>query len=310
MNSINRSVRRPDQVPELGFEECEICGGRSRYWAKIAGYLHFRCLSCSHLFVSPRPTQQELDEFYQAGTYYDAAQRQAGRLRSEARYRAQLLGKLADKFGLEHRLLDVGCASGIFLHEALGMGWDVSGVDRSAVTAAVARNAVSCPIHVGVLEVMRIPDSPFPIVTAWEVLEHTINPRAFFKALSENVQEGGLLAISTPLGNGLIARILGERFPMLTPPEHLSLFSRRSLELLAREHGFRSVTTRSFSNLGVESISSGVCKLLLRSRPDDCHLAIRTILKAFAMSVAWIPLLVDAARLGSELEVVFHKTSP
>lgn len=308
MDSIKLFALRPNAVVEASREKCEICGATCRFWAKIAGYSHFRCLSCDHLFVLPRPTQAELDGFYHVGTYYGAAERQVERLRREARCRVQLLGRLADRAGVEHRLLDVGCATGIFLREAMSMGWTVTGVDRSSATASLALDAVACPVHIGVLETMRIPDSPFSVVTAWEVLEHTTNPRAFFKALSDNVQEGGILAISTPLGNGLIARVLGVRFPMLTPPEHLSIFSRKSLELLATEYGFRPVAVRSFSNLGIASISSGLCKLLFGRRPEDCSVAVRGLSTALAVTMAWIPPIIDAAKLGSELEVVFLKT--
>ena len=303
------SVPGNDGAAERDFLDCEICGGKSRLWATIAGYSHFRCLSCAHLFVSPRPTQTDLDEFYRAGTYYVAAERQAERLRREAQARAKSLARLADQFGLKHRLLDVGCASGIFLHEASVIGWSVTGVDRSPATASFARESLSCPVHIGILESTRIPSSPFPVVTAWEVLEHTIEPRAFFRALGSNVQEGGLLAISTPLGNGLVARALGSRFPMITPPEHLSLFSRRSLELLAAEHGFRPVAVRSFSNLGIGSLSSGFCKLMFGRPPENCHPFVRSISTVLAVAVAWIPPIIDAAKLGSELEVIFLKAA-
>lgn len=288
-------------------ECCEICHGASRLWATISGYPHFRCLSCDHLFVAPRPDQITLDEFYQSGKYYGAAEQQIERLQLEASIRARRLWKLADKFDLPHRLLDVGCASGVFLRAAQKIGWSVIGLDRSAATALRAQDTLSCPIHIGIIEAMRIPGSPFPIVTAWEVLEHTVDPRVFFKALSENVQEGGLLALSTPLGNGLIARLLGVHFPMLMPPEHLSLFSRKSLERLASEFGFDTVDYRSFSNLGVKSLTSGLCKFVFRRRMEDCNALTRVATTVLAYCLAWIPPLIDAAKLGSEMEVVFRK---
>jgi SAM-dependent methyltransferase len=295
------------QTNELAQVSCEICQADSLLWARISGYSHYRCHACSHLFVFPRPDQLILDEFYQSGKYYDVAARQFERLQNEACFRVGLLSKIADHYDLAHRLLDVGCASGIFLQKAQQMGWSVSGSDRSAAIVSVAREKVVCQIHIGILEEMQIPGAPFEIVTAWEVLEHAIDPRAFFRALSENVQEGGLLAISTPLGNGLIARLLGARFPMLTPPEHLSLFSQQSLERLAGEFGFSQVAFRSFSNLGVRTLASGISKLVFRKPLQDCNVFVRASTMMVAVCLAWIPPLIDAAKQGSEMEVIFYK---
>lgn len=55
--------------------------------------------------------------------------------------RAEFLVKLSDKYGLEHRLLDVSCASAFFLQEAIAVGWSVSGVERSPITASVAQDS-------------------------------------------------------------------------------------------------------------------------------------------------------------------------
>ena len=206
---------------EMSDTACEICGAPALYWRSIAGYRHFRCSRCEHLFVFPRPTQDELDSFYQQGQYYDSAEKQRVRITKDAHSRLQLLEALVKQYGLEKRILDVGCASGIFLSVACERGWDAYGVERSEVVAGRARSISGAKIAVGILEDMVVPGAPFSVVTAWEVVEHTIDPRLFFGALAKNVADNGLLSISTPLSNGIPAMVLGERYPMLMPPEHL-----------------------------------------------------------------------------------------
>src|SRR6266852_5104861 len=97
---------------EISETDCEICRGSALHWKNIAGFRHFRCSSCQHLFVFPRPTQDELDSFYQLGQYYDSAEKQRDRLTKDAHSSLQLLEALVKQYGLEKKILDVGCASG------------------------------------------------------------------------------------------------------------------------------------------------------------------------------------------------------
>lgn len=286
---------------------CEICAKEALHWANIQGFDHFLCGSCKHLFVWPKPTPESLDWFYRDGGYYNCAEQQRARLIREARSRIDLLQKLAVRFGLSHRLLDVGCASGIFLAAASEAGWAICGVERSEVTANRARSAVSCDVFAAVLEDSDVPGAPFSVVTVWEVIEHSLDVRRFFAALARNVQKGGLLAISTPMADGWIAKLLGTKFPMLTPPEHLSIFSRTSLVRLASEHGFSSVNVRSFSNLSPRSLASGLCRYGFGNTLESCSTIQRATALAFGVVAGWIPPLVDTLGRGSEMQIVFRK---
>jgi hypothetical protein len=274
---------------------CEICETEAQFWASIDAYDHYRCGNCGHLFVSPRPFQEELDACYLEGHYYDKAETERDRLVREASQRVMRLEHLSVRFGLPRRLLDVGCASGYFM--------------RSDELVKRAREYSGAEVLSGLLEQIELVNSPFPIVTTWEVVEHTIDPRAFFAALSRNVALGGLLALSTPLANGIPARLLGTKFPMLTPPQHLSLFTRRSINLLASEFGFREVSYRSFSNLVPKSLASGLSKLLFRKNIEELSGLGRSVCGAAAVAVAWAPIAIDWAGWGTEMEIVFRRES-
>lgn len=288
--------------------QCEICGNSAVHWIDLKGFSHFRCTVCSHVFVYPRPAQDVLDQFYASGDYYDAAETQRDRLVNDARARLDRLGQLCRRYGLSGRLLDVGCASGIFLSEAIKKGWQCEGSERSESTAAQARVLSGAVVHAGILENATISSGPFPCVTAWEVIEHVIDPRAFFAALVTQVQPGGLLALSTPLINGIPARVMGAQFPMLTPPEHLSLFSRRSLGLLASEFGMKEVSYRTFSNLDASSLASGLSRKLSHCELHELPMFYRRLMQLAGMSLAWLPSIVDALGFGSEMEVVYRRT--
>jgi len=192
------------------------------------------------------------------------------------------------------------------MRQAVATGWHATGVDRSIDIAKRARESSGAEVISGRLEQIDLPEGPFPIVTAWEVVEHTIDPRAFFSALARNVAAGGLLALSTPLANGVPARLLGVRFPMLTPPEHLSIFTRKSINLLASEFGFKEVSYRSFSNLGPKSLASGLARFLFGKGIDEVSGIPRSICQAAGLSLGWAPRVVDSAGWGTEMEIIFR----
>ena len=290
---------------------CEVCGGEAPWWAAIEGpggrpYDHYRCRCCRHVFVKPRPSRSELEQAYRDASFYDDAEKDAALRQRESARRLEVLAALAARDGLQRRLLDVGAASGIFLEHAIGGGWRGEGVEMSPQLAARARDK-GLDIIEGLIEEVGLVKR-YPVVTAWEVIEHAADPARVLAALVRAVEPGGLLALSTPLASGLAARLLGRRFPMLCPPFHLSLFSRRSLELLAARFGLERLRYRSFSNLEREHLERGYARFVFGRLPLG-ERRIARLSKAAALVTSWAPPLVDRAGLGSEMEVVFRRAA-
>jgi SAM-dependent methyltransferase len=271
-----------------------MCAGRAALWATIAGFPHYRCTDCRHLFVSPPPSEQELEKFYQDSSFYDAALDQRERVVRDFEHRLDVLEQFSNG-GMPRTLLDVGCAAGLFLERAKRRGWTAEGVERSGDLAAAAAARSGAAVHRGRLE--DAPDASFGAVVSWEVIEHVADARTFFRHLAGRVEAGGILALSTPLSTGIPARVMGTRFPMLCPPEHLRLFSRASLRRLAEEHGLAEIHYESFSNLDRESLASGFHRLGMGS----------ALSRFAAGSLGWAPALVDRLGWGSEMVVAFRK---
>ena len=295
-----------DATPDV---PCEVCGAPAARWRNVADHDHFRCGDCRHLFVHPRPTRERLDDFYADPGYYATARREEARLAAEADGRASLLTQIASRLGLGRRLLDVGCATGVFLCAARAGGWSTTGVERSLATAALARERSGAPVYEGLIEEIDVPGAPFDVVTAWEVLEHASEPTSLMQALARNVVPGGLVALSTPRSDGIPARVMGERFPMICPPEHLSLFSRESLGRLSRSLNLEMLHYTSFSNLGPASLASGLSRRMLGRNVSENGATGRLLLGGMGFALAWIPWLVDRAGLGTEMLVVLRAPS-
>jgi 2-polyprenyl-3-methyl-5-hydroxy-6-metoxy-1,4-benzoquinol methylase len=137
------------------------------------------------------------------------------------------------------RLIELGCAFGYFLDEAKAH-FEVCGVEISddARAACVERG----------LDVVRelTPEltgrrGPFDAAVMLDVLEHMPRPDETLDQLAEAMRPGGKLLITTGDWGSLLARAMGKRWRLMTPPQHLWFFNRETLTRLLEAKGFRVV---------------------------------------------------------------------
>jgi len=134
------------------------------------------------------------------------------------------------------RLLDVGAATGFFLDLARQNGWDTVGIEPAERAAAMARGK-KLKVTTGVLEPGLYAESSFDVVTLWDVLEHLADPMATMRVVSALLKPGGIVAINTPDSSSLWSRLMGSRWHLLCPPEHLCLFGNGLLNHMLTEIG-------------------------------------------------------------------------
>jgi len=270
---------------------CPACGHTGARDAFTAdGYLHVRCTRCATLFVAHLPTGAEIESRYLAPDYHSSAAGQEQRMRHEADERARVL----EKFGCR-TVLEVGCGPGHFLDAVRDLGMAIEGVDR-ARTAAGPRERGHLVHDVWLQDLEPAPR--FDAIAMWEVIEHLADPKDMLLQARRFLRPGGLLALSTPSSSGLPARLMGRRFVMVCPPDHLELFSRRGLATLLEATGFEPRRWTSFSGLGREPLRRGFQRFLLGdSRPA------RLVAGAMAVAAELPMKLVDRAGYGSGFEV-------
>ncbi len=273
---------------------CPACGVTSSRPAFVVhGHPHVRCTVCTTLFVSPLPDPDRVRATYLQPDYHETADASIPRMRSEARARARRCLELGAR-----RILEVGCGPGHFLDAARELGASIEGLDPArTATAAADRGHL---IHAIWLEQFAPPEL-YDCLALWEVLEHLPDPAASLAIMREWLCDSAVLALSTPSISGAPARILGRRFPMISPPDHLELFSQRGLRTLLERAGFTVVSWSSFSNLDAATLARGVGRFLGSS-------AIARPVARIAGAIGTIPArLLDRAGLGTSFEVYARK---
>ena len=198
-----------------------------------------RCKDCRTCFRSFRPEPRQLADLYRSAddAVYEAEL--PNRWRTAQRHRRIVEGR-------QHRpgtIVDVGCASGIFLRLMADRGWTVYGVEPAASQYARAKSllpANGC-IQQAVLEEAILP-CDVDVVTLWDVLEHVSDPAEFFGKCSSRLHRGGILALNVPRIDSLAARVLGSRWPLLLA-EHLNYFTVKGLRILGKRAGLTLIST-------------------------------------------------------------------
>ncbi len=199
----------------------------------------YRCQSCSLVFSHPMPSRERLISLYSQVVDPEYEQEREGRGQNFLRI-LKFIERLRPSKGW---LLDVGCATGIFLELARDRGWEVKGVEPSSWAVSVARSK-KLDVVQGDFEQVELTSS-FDVITMIDLIEHVANPLALVEKARKVLKPGGLLVIVTPDIDSFAARVMGRWWWHLRPA-HLCFFSRRSLTYLAGRTGFKILRLRRY----------------------------------------------------------------
>jgi len=227
----------PDSSGDAPPDTCPVCGGQDfrRLFVK-KGRRFWRCRPCRLELQHPLPTQQELNDYYDASyaqgmykTFVDANTMKV--MTAQSRFDAVSSDLPTGKW------LDVGCSSGQFVAHARGRGIDCEGIDVSAVAVNQGRER-GLPLSVSTLDDWQ-PPGRYDAVTCFDVLEHVLRPAAFVDRVRVLLRPGGALVITVPNLASLSRLFMGRRWFFYIPEEHLHYFRPSTLSRLVTTRGFR-----------------------------------------------------------------------
>ena len=215
--------------------QCPACGSAAAaQHGQKNDFQLLACESCATVYTAHFPTTsptQDYDNYYSAENLTVAAFIQ--------KHLDEIVATF-EPYRKNNRLLDVGCGAGAFLEAAARGGWDAIGIEVSQTAAAHLRKQ-GFEVFCGELEKANHPDGHFDVVIASEVFEHVRDPKAMIGEIARVLRPGGLLWATTPHGRGISARMLGNKWSIVCPPEHLQLFSVSGIKRLLADVGFRHV---------------------------------------------------------------------
>jgi SAM-dependent methyltransferase len=204
------------------------------------------CSHCGTAQISPMPTPDSLSSLYSKDYYESYADGPgiAGGSDDVPPYLRKRLSDLTDRLG-RGRILDFGCAEGLFVAYARDQGWKAMGVEVSHWAAEHGRKRYGVEIFETSLEGAPIEATTLNVVHANHVLEHLTDPVATMRAAHRLLRPGGLLVaevpqeLFVPLADSILRRLRpGQPLP---PNYHTLYFSRRGLRIAAERAGYEEI---------------------------------------------------------------------
>ncbi|HET7220848.1 MAG TPA: methyltransferase domain-containing protein [Vicinamibacterales bacterium] len=198
-----------------------------------------QCTACELQYISPRLRGDLIMSSYADGEDEVYVSQVAARVRTFDASLAQI-EKLTGGTG---RLLDIGTAAGAFLAAAQARGWDAEGCEPNRWLANWGATRYGVKIRPGGVFEQDYAPASFDVVTLWDVLEHTTDPKAMLERCLLLLRPRGLLVVNYPDIGSWIARALGRRWLFLTSV-HLHYFTRRTIVRILEATGFTVATIR------------------------------------------------------------------
>lgn len=199
-----------------------------------------RCRRCSMQYVNPRTPSELVLTGYASAVDEAFVSQSAGREETFRRCLKTLQSVWRKPPG---SLLDIGTANGSFLKVARDAGWTVSGCEPNRWLCEWCERNYGIRVNPGTLFEASYAPGSFDVITLWDVLEHTPDPRAVLQECERLLAPGGLVAVNYPDIGSLAARIMARRWVFLISVHHY-YFDRHTIKALLEVVGLAPVLMR------------------------------------------------------------------
>ncbi len=226
---------------------CLLCGSAELMTeSEYRGKRLEQCLHCGVFFVQPQPLPEALARHFENGGVVPSAAQFHRQFEANRRpVLAEVAGYIQSRQN-QGRILDVGCATGLFLAPfANRSGWQAHGVEPTRAAAGEARRA-GIEVHVGDTRSATFQEQSFDVVTVLDAFYYFPRPAQELAEFARILKPNGFLAIELPWARtrlwrrgGVLGKLLHRsRMPLLESSDHLFYYTPGSISRLLEQCGF------------------------------------------------------------------------
>jgi 2-polyprenyl-3-methyl-5-hydroxy-6-metoxy-1,4-benzoquinol methylase len=216
-----------------------------------------RCSNCKIVFVKNIPSDRVLEGLYDDAFFKDGQKSptEGLKLHNNPAYinAIKRIERIKKYDHCNGRLLDVGCATGIFLKAANASFKYSFGIDISKYATDIAVRELNVNAKYGTICDMNFSQQYYDVITMWDVIEHVKDPDKYIDIISNIIRPGGLMILSTGNIESIMFKVQKKKWHLLIPPKHLFYFSPKTISMLLNKYGFRVLNIENegqYTNLG------------------------------------------------------------
>lgn len=196
----------------MEYFNCPLCGKNETEIIFTKGNLdreliNVICKNCSLVYINPRPTKEEYDNFHKEEFLKQKSITETGQIapklkKSELTIKRTIFDFLKEYLRAGQKVLDIGCGYGTLLDIVKKeTGADVYGLELGDLDVKAAKEFYGLDVFHGSLEEFAAKEEnwgKFDIVAMHHVLEHLPRPLESLEQIKKLLKSGGLLYIGVP----------------------------------------------------------------------------------------------------------------
>ncbi len=281
---------------------CPACGhtGSEPDFTKW-GVTYVRCVQCLTTYMTPRPTKEALDQFYEESEAIRYWYSEIAKPKAEARHqyitgpRARWVLETTSTYEMEHgKFVDFYSKYPPFLIEISDRGRFADVLVRRPMIEGVETSSTKIKV------VEEVEEGSVSVASAFEVVERLFDPYTFVSYINQRLVPGGLLFLTTLSISGFDLSLLRGKARNLLPPTHITILSYSGIQSLMKRCGFEVVELSTPGRLDVAIVLDALqrdpeiqlpalIKSILLHRGEHVHEAFQDFLQqANLSSHVWI----------------------
>lgn len=229
---------------------CPCCGNEEYityleledYFLSHESFRIVKCKNCGLLKTYPQPGSNELGKYYKSVQYLSHATHNKGvDFFIYNRIRKLMLSRkvaLIKKHAAGNNLLDIGCATGVFIDYCQQKGFKVEGIEPDEKARNYARKQLGLTVN-DLNHLCTFPKKSFDIVTMWHVLEHVNDLDERMRLVHHILTNDGTVIIALPNPASFDAQYYKKYWAAYDVPRHLYHFNQNAFSLLSERYGFK-----------------------------------------------------------------------
>lgn len=247
-NCNSGNIKNLYQLSYMNIDECKDCGLR---------FSDKNSITAKNLYNEDYFQKTNKDFFKDCWADYESKTS-----KKLARFRKALLE--LEKYSAKGKILDLGCATGVFLDMAQKNGWKSYGVEISKFASGYARKEFKLDVKTGDLLNVNFKKEFFDVVTMFDFIEHVNSPSKTLSKINKIMKKDGVLFILTINNSSLMGELANifykmkiKKFAELVYPVHHNYhFTKKVLIDMLNKNGFEVIETKK-SEMPIENIRQG-----------------------------------------------------